>query len=404
MRWIRGTPPTPPPRPVQRHPRAVAARPAPSRSRAARAALAWLGVAGLAACTIDLQPFVPPGALVVADPAIEWVARIAWSDDGDELAFLGTPVHGPMGVFRVSFVDDTLLGTLVGGFDSASELRYLPGGRDLVVVGRPAVVPPVACGDDGVVVVHGLAPAAIVGCPFVMPEGLIGRAGNAAVDPDQFVAAHPAGTALAVPSASGAQRVDLATFATDDLGPGFPLAFDPDGDHLLLVEFDPAAWAQQRWWRLDLAGGARTQLPVAENRFARGYHVLGARWLAEGLLLLVERDLADGSEWLLWNLDTGAERVLGPARTDPGAFPLGREPRWSASGRLLAFSEYVCLRESLIIGCAVERWSIVVVDVATGERQVAYRGPDFVYAPAIAPGDDRVAFAVGSSIYVKTLR
>jgi hypothetical protein len=63
----------------------------------------------------------------------------------------------------------------------------------------------------------------------------------------------------------------------------------------------------------------------------------------------------------------------------------------------------VCLRESLVIGCAVERWSIVVVDVATGERQLAYRGPEFVDVPSIAPDDDRVAFAVEGAIYVKTL-
>jgi len=403
MRWNRGTHPPRPLHRAGRRPGGFTGRAAPN-SRALRTAIAAACLAFLAACTIDPLPLVPPGSLVVADPAIEWVARIAWSEDGDELAFLGTPIHGPMSAYRASFDDDTLLGAAVGDFDGASELRYLPGGRDLVVVGRPAARPAVACGDDGVVVVHGLAPAAIVGCPFVMPEGLIGRAGNADVDPDQFVAPHPAGTALAVPSGGGAQWVDLASFATSDLGGGFPLAFDPAGDRLVLVEFDPTVWAVQRWWRVDVDGGARTQLPVAENRFARGYHVLGVRWLAEGLVLLVERDLAEGSEWLLWNLDTGAERVLGPARSEPGAFPLGRLPRWSASGRLLAFREWVCLRESLIIGCAVERWSIVVVDVATGERQLAYRGPDFVDAPAIAPGDDRVAFAVDGAIYVKTLR
>ena len=357
----------------------------------------------LAACTRDPGPLVPPGALVVSDPTVQWVARIAWADDGDELAFLGTRPESPMTAYRAGLSDDTLLAFEVGGFDDAHELRYVPGGRDLIVVGTPSIPPGEACGDDGVVVTHGLVPVAIAGCPFLAPIGLIGRAGTAEVDPDQFLAAHPAGTALVAPTASGARWVDLATFASRDLGAGFPITFDPTGERLVVVEFDPNVWARQQWWTVELADASRTRLPVAADRFERGYHVLGVRWLAEGLVFLIERDLADGSEWLLWNLATDVETVLGPARIEPGAFPLGRAPRWSASGRRLAFREYVCLRASLFVGCAEERWSIVVVDLATGDRRIAYRGPDFVDVPALAPDDDRVAFALSGAIFVKSL-
>lgn len=372
--------------------------------RWAVAALAAFGLAWLAACTADADPLVAPGTRVVADPGVRWVARIAWSDDGQELAFLGTPIGGELLPYRASLTDDVLLADRVGDFRGSSEIRYLPGGRDLIVVGALGDAPPGACGDEGVVVVRGATAVAVVGCPYELPFGVIGRAGNAEVDPDQFVAAHPAGSAVVVPSGSGAQWVDLATLASRPAGPGFPVAFDPSGERFVVVEADPADWERQTWSIVAAADGERTRLPVAEDRFDRGYHVIGVRWLAEGLLLLVERDLADGSEWLLWNLDTGVERVLGPARSEIGAFPLGRVPRWSESGRLLAFREYACLRDSIFIGCAVPRWSVVVVDVETGERQIAYRGEAFVESPAIAPDDGSVVFAVQGVIYRKALR
>ncbi len=379
------------------------ARAAARSMRRAGAVLTVVGLSWLAACASDADPLVSPGIQVVAVPGVQYVAQIAWSDDGGEIAFLGTSIGGELTPYRASLTDASLLADLVGDFRGSSEVRYLPGGRDLIVVGALGDAPAGACGDEGVVVVRGATVAAVVGCPYEQPFGVIGRAGNAEVDPDQFVAAHPAGTAVVVPSGSGAQWVDLATLASRPAGPGFPVAFDPAGERFVVVEFDPAVWERQTWWIVDAADGERIPLPVAEARFDRGYHVIGVRWLAEGLLLLVERDLADGSEWLLWNLDTGVERVLGPARSEIGAFPLGRVPRWSASGRLLAFREYECLRTS-IFGCAVPRRSVVVFDVDTGDRQLAYRGEGFVESPAIAPDDGSVAFAVQGVIYRKELR
>jgi len=367
--------------------------------------LALLALGSLAACTSSGGPLVAPGTRVVADPGVRWVTQIAWSDDGGELAFLGTPIGGELTPYRASLTDASLLADLVDGFRGSSHVRYTPGGRDLIVVGRLAEAPPEACGSEGVAVVRGMAAVAVVGCPYEAPHGVVGRANNADVDPDQFVAVDPSGSAMVVPSGSGAQWVDLSTFEARPMGPGFPVAFDPAGERLVVVEVGLSDWDLQVWSVVRVADGERTPLPVDPARFERGYHVLGVRWLDDGLWLLVERDLADGSEWLLWNLDTGVERVLGPARSEIGAFPLGRVPRWSASGRLLAFREYVCLRDSIFIGCAVPRWSVVVVDVETGERQVAYRGESFVdESPAIAPDDGSVAFTVQGVIYRKALR
>jgi hypothetical protein len=342
---------------------------------------------------------------VVAVPGVQYVVQIAWSDDGGELAFLGTSIGGELTPYRASLTDASLLADQIVGFEGTSQIRYLPGGRDLIVVGRLGETPPEACGNEGVAVVRGTAAVAVVGCPYEAPHGVVGRANNADVEPDQFVAVHPAGSAVVVPSGSGAQWVDLSTFEARPMGPGFPVAFDPPGERFVVVEVGLSDWGTQAWSVVRVADGERTPLPVDPARFERGYHVLGVRWLDDGLWLLVEHDLAEGSEWRLWNLDTDVERVLGEARAEAGAFPLGNVPRWSASGRLLAFREYECLRPSIFIGCAVPRWSVVVFDVDTGDRQLAYRGEGFVDdAPVIAPDDGSIAFAVQGVVYRKELR
>jgi len=373
-------------------------------ARVATAGLVLLALASLAACSSPGGPLVEPGTRVVADPGVRWVAQIAWSDDGAELAFLGTPIGGELTPYRASLTDASLLADQIGGFRGSSQVRYLPGGRDLIVVGSLAEAPPEACGSEGVAVVRGMAAVAVVGCPYEAPHGVVGRAGNADVESDQFVAVHPSGSAVVVPSGSGAQWVDLSTFVARPLGPGFPVVFDPAGERLVAVEAGFDDWDRQAWLVVRVAGGERTPLPVDQARFERGYHVLGVRWLDDGLWLLVEHDLAEGSEWRLWNLDTDAQRVLGEARTAAGAFPLGNVPRWSASGRLLAFREYECLRPSIFIGCAVPRWSVVVFELDTGDRQLVYRGEGFVDAPVIAPDDGSIAFAVQGVIYRKELR
>jgi hypothetical protein len=373
-------------------------------ARVAAAGLALLALGSLAACSSSGGPLVAPGTRVVADPAVRWVAQIAWSDDGDEVAFLGTPIGGALEPYRASLTDASLLGDRVGGFEGTSQIRYLPGGRDLIVVGRLTAPPAEACASEGVVVVRDAAAVAVVGCPYEAPHGVVGRANNADVEPDQFVAVHPAGSAVVVPSGTGAQWVDLSTTASRSLGPGYPVTFDPTGEQVVVVEVGLSDWDAQVWSVVAVADGERTPLPVDTARFERGYHVLGVRWLADGLWLLVEHDLAEGSEWRLWNLDTGEERVLGEARASVGAFPLGNVPRWSASGRLLAFREYECLRPSIFIGCAVPRWSVVVFDLDAGDRQLVYRGEGFVDAPVIAPDDGAVAFAVQGVIYRKELR
>ena len=128
----------------------------------------------------------------------------------------------------------------------------------------------------------------------------------------------------------------------------------------------------------------------------------GVRWIDE-LALLVERDDAGAAEWAMWFVERDEWRTLGPARDGVGAFPRNQVPRWSASGRLLAFREYECVRAGLLPGCAEPRWSIVVVDVDTGRRTLAYRGAAFVDVPAVAPDDRSVAFAVDGVIYRKAL-
>lgn len=376
-----------------------------SRRAACAMACALLAMVG---CSVDPGPLVAPGALVVDDPTVRWVARIAWSEGGDELAFLGSAVGGPTRAYRAALDDASTGATVVEGVRDATELRYLPGGRDLVLAGgRSDGADAGPCDLGAVHVVRVGASPAAVACPFDVPYHVLGPARDGVVaavaDPDQFVAVQADGTTIALPSDGGVVLVDLETFAATPLGPGFPVTFDPAGGRLVVVAFDPDAWSLQPWRIVSLDDGSRSPLPIDEARFERGYHVFGVRWTADGLTLLVERDHDGGAEWVLWHVERDEWRPLGPAREAIGAFPLGRVPRWSASGRLLAFREYECLRQGFLPECAEPRWSIVVVDVDTGARKLAYRGAAFVDVPAIAPDDGSVAFAVDGAIYIQTL-
>jgi hypothetical protein len=358
-----------------------------------------VAMALLSACSADGGPLVGPGERVVDDSHVRWVGRLTWSPDSTALAFLGAPIAGVLGAYRAALGDDDLGATPVGPFVGAGEVRFFPGSTDLVIVGQPVPTPAGSCGPAGVTLVRDAVAQVVVACPYDDPFGAVGRAEYGMVDPDHFVAVHPSGAVLVAPSGGHAIEIDLATLASRDLGVGHPLVFDPAGERLVVVEPPTTSdWSRQRWVVVDRSDGTREALPVAEDRFARGYHVLGARWLADGLVLLVERDQADGAQWLLWNLDTDEERSLGPAGGLSGDLP-----RWSASGRHVAFREYECVRESLIIGCAVGRWSVVVLDVATGDRFLAYRGSGFIEAPAVAPDGSAVAFAIDGVIYRKPL-
>lgn len=365
-------------------------------------------LAALAACSADPGPLVPPGTVVMSDPNVRWVARIAWSGDGGELAFLGAATAGPMLTYRVALEGPSTRAEPIEGLRDASELRYLPGTRDLVVAGATLVSPDADACDRGAVVLlpEGAAPIAVA-CPFDPPYHVLGRARAGAVaavvDPDQFVAVDAAGGTVAVPVEGSIVRVELATLASEGLGQGIPVTYDPGGERLVVVDFDAGAWALQPWRLVDVADGSRVPLPIDEARFERGFHVFGVRWL-DALVLLIERDLEDGAEWALWEVERDAWRVLGRAREGVGAFPLGQVPRWSASGRTLAFRTYECVRPGLLSPeCAEPRWSIVVVDVETGARTLAYRGRAFVDAPVIAPDDRAVAYAVDGVIYRKAL-
>lgn len=373
---------------------------------AAVAALA--AFAALAACAADTGPLVPPGTVVMDDPGVRWVARIAWSDDGDELAFLGTSMGGPTLPYRIGLGGPTVRADPIEGVRDAFELRYLPGSRDVMLAGATIVAADAeACDRGAVVLVRDGAPATVVACPFDPPYHVLGRVSGGAVaavvDPDQFVAIDATASIAAVPAGGRVVLVDLDTLAAGSLGTGIPVTFDPDGERLVVVAFDADAWALQPWRLIDLADGSRLPLPIDEARFERGYHVFGVRWLDE-LVLLIERDGVDGADWALWHVERDAWRVLGPAREGVGAFPLGQVPRWSASGRTLAFRTYECVRAGFGPACAEPRWAIVVVDVESGERTLAYRGRSFVDAPAIAPDDQSVAFAVDGVIYRQALR
>jgi len=372
--------------------------------RLAPALVCLLGV--LVGCTVDPGPIVAPGTVVASDPSVRWVARIAWSDDGDELAFLGAAVGGPTLVYRAALDDASTSVSVVEGARDVAELRYLPGGRDLVLAGGTSAGAG-ACDRGAVLLVRaGAAPIALA-CPFDVPYHVLGTARDGAVaavvDPDQFVAVAADGATIAVPAGGEALLVDLATLAATPLGSGLPVTFDPAGEHLVVVDFDPDAWALQPWRVVSLGDGARVALPIDEARFERGYHVFGVRWLADGLTFLVERDADDGAEWALWEVERDAWRSLGSARAGVGAFPLGRVPRWSASGRVLAFRTYECVRAGFGPACAEPRWSIVVVDVDSGLRTLAYRGRSFVDVPAIAPDDGSVVYAVDGVIYRTSL-
>jgi hypothetical protein len=362
-----------------------------------------LVAAALSACSSLTHPPIAPGERIVDDPNIRFLPRITFSPDGDEIALLGVAIAGDVRAYRASLTDATLRATPVGDLLGASEIRYRTA-TDLIAIGNPRVAPEVACGRSGVVLIADRDADAVVGCPYAEPSGVIGRAGNVDVDPDHFTLVTPDG-ALIVPTATGARRIDPVTFDETPLAPGFPVALDPAGERLLLAHVDLAAWEHQTWSLLTLADGTIEPLAIDPHRFERGWHVMGVRWLPEGLRFLIERDHPTPA-WYLWDPLDGTERYLGPARSEPGpgTFPLGRVPRLSASGRLIAFRTYECLLETSDKFCLRPSWSLIVVDLETGSRTTLYRGRTSVESPAISPDDQRVVFAVGGVVYGKWIR